>query len=463
MLSSSHQRSGQPIRPSGVARSSAESPAGLGLNVAPRVEPLVELEQLGIGDGQLARSALRVGSPVAPLPSGQSSRAAFRPGRSRDQAGVGGGAPTPAARSIRHSVTPLRYLGSRMSQDRDAEDLDPAVSLSNRRETRVLFTHPVFGVDKIAVSFPVIGCAPDGDWAAVTTRNRHDGPQLSRSSSVGIGPGNYPAMIGVADIPATGQQWAKVELNPSRVWDPTGHSVATAAESVAAVDAAIARAMSESLFVPSIGSVEEANVKRLDVTRDFAGVTDAASLIGGLIGVHRAYGRQSMVYFDPARKGAQTLRVGGKADLVLLYDKSAETEGQAADTVRFESRCRGWAARYGGIAKVSDLDDEHVDTLGWDRFDWSGMGTSVESNVGSVTARVCAMGLSDTEENGLLGYLVKRATGVPIKSSRKTQSKYRKLAREAGVAMALDGLESEGPGISVRLDAVEGRAVVELG
>ncbi len=350
-----------------------------------------------------------------------------------------------------------------MTQDRDAEDLDPAVSLSNRRETPPFFGDPVFGVDKIAVSFPVTGCAPDGDWATVTTRNRHDGPQLSRSSSVAIGPGDYPAMIGVADIPATGQQWAKVELNPSRVWDPTGHSVATAAESVAAVDAAIARAMSESLFVPAIGSVEEANVKRLDVTRDFAGVTDAAALIGGLIGVHRAYGRQSMVYFDPARKGAQTLRVGGKADLVLLYDKAAETEGQAADTVRFESRCRGWAARYGGISKVSDLDDEHVDTLGWDRFDWSGMGTSVESNMQGLAEAVHAMGLPQMTEQRLIGYLVQRACGIPQKLSNDSAAKYRRLAREGGVSMALDGMESEGPGISVRLDAVEGRAVVELG
>lgn len=278
-----------------------------------------------------------------------------------------------------------------------------------------------------------------------------------------VGPGQYSATVGVADIPATGQQWGMVELNPSRVWDPDGHSIASAVATVAALDEAIRLGIDDGLWVPAIGKVEEANVKRLDVTRDFTECLDAAALIGGLIGVHRAYGRQSMVYFDPKRKGAQTLRVGGKADLVLLYDKSVETGGAALGTVRMEARCRDWASRYGGIRKVSDLDEQNVDELGRDRFAWSGMGTAVQSDVSHVVERVREMGLSDTVENGLIGYLVKRATGVPIKSSRKTESKYRKLARESGVAMALDGLESEGPGVSVRLDLEQGRAVVSVG
>jgi hypothetical protein len=112
---------------------------------------------------------------------------------------------------------------------------------------------------------------------------------------------------------------------------------------------------------------------------------------------------------------------------------------------------------------VSDLDDEHVDTLGWDRFDWSGMGTSVESNMQGLAEAVHAMGLPQMTEQRLIGYLVQRACGIPQKLSNDSAAKYRRLAREGGVSMALDGMESEGPGISVRLDAVEGRAVVELG
>lgn len=321
----------------------------------------------------------------------------------------------------------------------------------------------MFGVDRFAGSFPVARCAPDGDWAGLNVRNQASGPVVSRSSMIGVGPDNHPVHVGVADIPATCQQWGRVEFNPSRVWDPKGHGVASAAEAVAAVDAAIHAAISEGLFEPSIGCVDEVNVKRLDVTRDFEGVTDASGLIGGLIGVHRAYGRQSMVYYDAQRKGAQTLRVGGKADLALLYDKAAETDGAAAGTVRFEARCRDWAGRYGGIVKVEDLDSEHLEALGLDRFEWSGMGTSIEGSMVGLCDRVRAMNLSSTVERNLLGYLVQRACGVPQKLSNDAASKYRKLAREGGVALALDGLENTGGHLSVRLDVEEGRAVVEVG
>jgi hypothetical protein len=56
-------------------------------------------------------------------------------------------------------------------------------------------------------------------------------------------------MIGVRDIRATDQQWAKVELNPSRVIDPHGWSAeAGGVETLATLDAAISKAMSEGYF-----------------------------------------------------------------------------------------------------------------------------------------------------------------------------------------------------------------------
>jgi hypothetical protein len=72
------------------------------------------------------------------------------------------------------------------------------------------------------------------------------------------------------------------------------------------------------------------------------------------------------------------------------------------------------------------------------------------------------MGLSSTVERNLLGYLVQRACGVPQKLSNDAAAKYRKLAREGGVALALDGIENTGS-MSVRLDLEQGRAVIEVG
>lgn len=340
-----------------------------------------------------------------------------------------------------------------------ADQLPP----SNRKGSASVFEGEgsrLFFVDKVSVSFPVHRSAPEDHWAKLSVRNRPDGREVTRSDSVEVFEGVH-AMIGVSDIPAIEQQWAKIEVNPSRVLDPKGWSAeAGGVETLAVLDAAISKAISEGYFDPSIGKVEEANLKRLDVTRDFRNVTHPSFLIGGLIGVHRNYGRQSRVFYDPKRSGAQTLVTGGKRNQVRLYDKDVETGGEAAGVVRWEGLNReDWLKEHGTMSKAGDVTDERIEQLGRNRFEWSGMGMRVVSSAQMVTEKIGALELSPSKQRHVLGYLLQSAYGLPTKMSSSTAAEYRKIVREAGVMMALDGLE-ESEGFTVHLDLEEGREVV---
>ncbi len=337
---------------------------------------------------------------------------------------------------------------------------------SNRKGTGSNFEplpSRTFGVDKISVSFPVDAVAPDGDWANLSIKNTADGPNVRRNDSIELCKG-VNVMVGVSDIAPTGQQWAKLEFNPSRVKDPDGWSAtASAADSIDAVTLAIARAHSEGFFNPRINSARDARVKRLDLARDFSGVSDPSSLIGGLIGVHRNHARQARVFYDPERNGAQTLTVGGKRDQARAYDKAQESGEGAAGVVRVEFLCRDWLMRYGNMRNVGDMTDDSIDELGRDRFEWSGMGTGVASSLQIVIDSVKRLGLTPTKSRNLLGYLMQSAYGVPTKMSKSTAAEYRRLARQAGVSMALDGIDQQDPvGVIVRLDLESGMEVLSV-
>lgn len=329
---------------------------------------------------------------------------------------------------------------------------DRPVSSSNRKETCPFSGHTRFGIDRLSVSFPVENVAQSVNWHQNSTVNTSAGAQWSRSDRVTLA-GGATAMIGVREIIATGQTWAKVEFNPSRIWDPEGHSLATPLQAVEALDQVVGVAIDEGYFDPLVGSVAEMNCKRLDVAADFGNVHNPEHIIGGLIGVHRPYARKTGVFHDSQRSGAQTLLVGGRQSEVRLYDKEAETKAAVTNTLRWEGQCRSnWLDRYGDIKRVSDITPSNVESLGMNRWDWSAMGQQVVSTAQMVTDIVSRSELSPTEQQRLLGLLMQQAYGVSVRQSRTTASKYRKIARELGISMALDGLECSGDGFVSQLD-----------
>lgn len=338
------------------------------------------------------------------------------------------------------------------------------VSSSNRKETCPVFGHRLFGVDKVSVSFPVENVMADGDWGTRTISGPADAPIIRRSDSVEIAPG-VRAMVGVSDIPAIGRQFAKVECNPSRLIDPDGWTASAGTSATRdAVARAIVQAHREGFFTPMVDHAGAVKLKRLDLARDFGGVTSPTQILGGLIGVHRNHSRQARVFYDPDKNGAQTLTVGGKRNQARAYDKEQESGPEAAGFLRAEFLCRDWLTRYSDMAHLDDMTDDKLDELGRDRFDWSGMGTTVASSVQGVIDAVARLDLSPTKERHLLGYLLQSGYGLPTQMSRTTAAEYRRLAKQAGVAMALDGLGQDEAeiGFTARLDLESGTEVLSV-
>jgi hypothetical protein len=299
----------------------------------------------------------------------------------------------------------------------------------------------------LSVSFPLESVASRENWYSASSK----GGQVSLLDQVKVR--DVAVTVGAREIPATGQTWGKIEMNPSRLLDPDGHSIVAPVDAVGVLDDVVSAVIDAGYFVPAVPSVEYMNVKRLDVAVDFREVLQPEMIIGGLIGVHRPYARKTGVFHDSQRAGAQTLLVGGRQSEVRLYDKEAETKGAAENTLRWEAQCRdNWLQRYGDIKYVGDIDSAKIEALGMNRWDWSAMGQQVVSTAQMITEKVSRSGLSPTEQQRLLGLLLQQAYGVSVKQSRTTASKYRKIARELGIAMALDGLDGSGDGFVSQLD-----------
>lgn len=331
------------------------------------------------------------------------------------------------------------------------------VSLSNRRETSPFFGADGVGIDRLSLSFPVHEFEQDRSaWTREQVRNPGTPDAASTlSGSVDLGDG-VRAFVGVQEVPATGQVVGKIELNPARVVDPDGHSLATVEVLPTAVAAAWAAAAD--LVAPACGP-EDARVKRLDVARDFHGVERPDFYLRGLAPVKRPWARKNLVHFDPARKGAQTLMVGSGAGVVRLYDKHAETSGQVPPgTLRWEAECRSdWSKRYGDMRSLGDINCESVDRLALNRWEWSAMGVEVTATE-RVVEKVQRSGLSPAKQRAFLGFLLMRSVGAESPMSNDTATEFNRLVRTLGVT--LDAGEPAGPAFVGRLDFEAGTEVL---
>ncbi len=273
--------------------------------------------------------------------------------------------------------------------------------------------------------------------------------------------GEAEAFVGVSLIRATGQMHGKVELNPSRVLDGSGWGLAGAEDVEGCVERAWPAVLD--LMTPLV-PVAQSRVRRLDVARDFAGVEHAGGLIRGLAPVNRPWAKRNLVHADPKRHGAQTLMVGSGAGIVRLYDKAAETKGEApGGSVRWEAEARGdWCEKYGEIKYLGDVTAKNCERLARDRWEWSAMGNEVGagSRIIDVVER---SGLSDREQTMFLGWLMRQAAGRHWDASRTTLAKFRQVQRQLGIVIDPAMFENgEGGRITSRLDFDSGREVLSI-
>ncbi len=346
----------------------------------------------------------------------------------------------------------------------------PTSSPSNRRGTSPVSGHApggFLGVDKVALSFPLRSFEPDPTAWGKRTESDPATPSavltLSGTVTLGQGDDEVTAFVGVREVPEhpACQWWGKVELNPSRIFDPGGYGLASISQLRPAVEGVAAAA--GALLEPEDRDVGGWSVKRLDVARDFGGVEAAPTLIRALAPIHRPWARRNLVHADPSRLGAQTLMVGSGAGVVRLYDKHAETSGVAPEgSVRWEAECRsGWLSAYGGVKRLDDVNDERAGVLARDRWEWSQMGAEVAGDLSRLVDRVRASDLTVREQAGFLGWLVMQAAGEAwVPGSRTTLAKYRRVQRQLGIAAPTD-LVTTGAVVR-RLDWDTGREVLRV-
>jgi len=341
----------------------------------------------------------------------------------------------------------------------------PRSSLSNRKGTIPKNGNPLVGVgvDRLSVSFPVDSAEGDEmawDRSAVVGAGT---PAERRTWSASVTVSGAKFFVGVSTLPpeAPYRVAGKVEWNPSKVVDPEGWELASVGEAVLSIGAAASAA--RQLMHPVWDDPREWSLKRIDVAKDFAEVEEAPTLIRGLGAIHRPWSRLNQTHSDPKRHGAQTLMVGSGAGVVRLYDKHAETNGEApTGTVRWECEARAWAKEKGHMKMLGDIDSDSVEFLGQERFGWSGMGAEVAGSLSRLVAVVseCEY-LSSAEKRSFLGYLVEQSAGLGVASvSKNTLTKYRRLQREVGIAAPCDfGSMLE---VVRRLDWDSGREVVNV-
>lgn len=224
---------------------------------------------------------------------------------------------------------------------------------------------PDMCVDRLTLSFPLRSYEFDFDsWKSVSYRPR------IRIRRFQVGGACATLSVYHTGASPTGS----LDFNPARVHDPDGFSTCPWEFVYEAARKAFQGA--HALVAPEV-CLPEAGLARLDLARDFHGVTQAVTLIEGLAHAPSSRVRGPVLYFG--RGGAQTLTLRNKRGAAVLYNKHLERPDRVPEGVlRFEAQSRhNWIRRYGGMEVLGDLTEERGSGLLRNRWDWSGMGAPV--------------------------------------------------------------------------------------
>ena len=357
-------------------------------------------------------------------------------------------------------------------------------SPSNRRDLPLpngVGNNDHVGVDRLSVSFQVGDYDPNPDhWDSHSVRHRQkpSNPWMSYEQLhpldghfVGSLTENYSRQIeltdgveiyvGVQAFAIDGEMkrlYGKIEFNPSRIVDPFGNRLATVSESVASLIASVAKI--EDLVRPIYpDDLSSFKIKRIDVAKDFSGVTSVSGLLRGLSVFPRKWARKNVLHNDPLKGGAQTLTVGSSRGLVKLYDKFVESKGAVPEgTLRWEVQARqAWSEKFGRLSSAADMTESRVVSLAHDRWSWSAMGTEVVLDVGVLDIAE-RLGVSERVAATFVGWLRDQGAASSWKPSYSTASKFRSFQRLLGVALGPEALSNLAS--SVRLDWESGTGVV---
>lgn len=326
-----------------------------------------------------------------------------------------------------------------------------------------------FGIDRLSLSFPVASFDPFSFTSESVARHSDGGATVARRyAKTYTLTEDYKGVAVMVGVSETSRGWTgKVECNPSRFFDPAGCSLVGPHAFLRFVPHALSLMVAAHGIEP-LRPYPEWRVKRLDLARDFRGVSQPGVLIDALRPLKRKYARKVDVFYDPHQGGAQTLSVGTNARMVRLYDQHAAyaDKGAPAGSLRWEAQLRGDFLKATGVEQVGDLSVPVLGYLATGSWEWSKCGTTV-SHARSVARQVDGLvqsgDLSPAKAQRLLGQMVAEATGMTWASDRKTVAEYGVWKERLGCTPATDLLQALFNGearVEARLDWQTGHEVL---
>lgn len=290
---------------------------------------------------QLASCSLRrfFNLPNSALWSGSNSRFAFD--KSEQIADI---ARVNSTESVETRAMPIPMLISNTGNSQPNFDSTPSDLLSAH-----------LGIDKVKLAFPI----------AVSTANR----LLASSGTTVDGVSRSLYQHGYERIRHNADQLWKgtisiqrehgpvgfVEFNPSRWVDPTGWTAAPLLDVHSVIG--LAWESVSTVFEPVI-DLPDAEVRRLDIARDFVGVEHPNHYLMRLDTNARAIRTLQRTHFVSGKNGGWTLQLtNGSGKHIRMYDKHRQTQGRAPEgSIRFEVELHGWLRNHGSnIRTVSDI------------------------------------------------------------------------------------------------------------
>lgn len=317
------------------------------------------------------------------------------------------------------------------------------------------------GIDtvRLAVDCRLMAVPEDGDTGQLR-RARGVDLIVRRRRMPGYGQFEFPELRPGSEA----QVWCEASL-PKRAGWSSGDKGATSNAVPVSFPAAggLVRGMVGELVAAGwVRDVSDVRLNRVDVDRDFHGVSDVPALISSLqlVPVPGALRMKPAAWFDRDTKaGVSTWSLYNRAHRATLYDKSAES-GLAPGQLRYEYRCRLQKLRDGGVVHLSDL-GATLD-LAKGVFVGLGWGATVVP-VDEMTFRV----LNDKVyvdgrlagkrfRVSLVGWLAAARAGCAPPLCADTRRRYGRALRQLGYVEEADFASSAGSALGVGLAVLEG-------
>jgi hypothetical protein len=210
-------------------------------------------------------------------------------------------------------------------------------------------------------------------------------------------------------------------------------------------------------YASPLVSLEEVQVRRIDIAQNFHDIAHPARYVLGLESVPRPNARKNYLYRGTTGL-PQTLEAGSNAGWVRLYDKGLEDPGVAPPgTMRVEVEAhRGWAERYGPIYTTADLTSENVVKIFLNRMRWFGVENEVMTFETARKEIYFSNALGTRRKMAMVQYMYNLEDGKPPGVSKRTISDYKSILRDLGIGpMRVGGADRS----ITRLDLASGTEI----